>query len=149
MTIYIFIKTLCGQIWQMEVDASDHIAQIKVMLTGMGAVRADQQILLLKGRSLQDDKTLQDYSIGDGPTLHMVSRSQSNSYPNQTTSSCPGFVNNSLDNLHSIDLWALSILPRVLINCSQMSERTVFGWRRLESHGSETRCQCFQSSVIC
>jgi hypothetical protein len=80
---------LYEQIWQVEVDATDHIAQIKVMLTGMRAIRADQQILLLKGRSLQDDKTLQDYSIGNNSTLHMVSRSQSNSYPNQTKSSCP------------------------------------------------------------
>ncbi|KAJ5079290.1 a-macroglobulin complement [Anaeramoeba ignava] len=70
----IFIKTLTGKVFTIEVNPDDTITKVKEKIQDQEGILANQQRLIFSGKPLNDDKTLSDYQIKKGSSLHLVWR---------------------------------------------------------------------------
>ena len=70
----IFIRTLTGHSYTLDVEPGDDIRRIKEMLQDLSGDDPDGMRLVWAGRGLEDGRTLSDYSIGRESTLHLVIR---------------------------------------------------------------------------
>ena len=67
----IFIKTLKGKTFSLEVESDDSIENIKSKIQGLKHILFDRQILIFGGKKLENG-TLQDFNILKESTLHLV-----------------------------------------------------------------------------
>ena len=70
----IAIKTLTGKIWNVEVESSDTIENVKVKIQDQEGIPPDQQRLIIGGRLVLDHETLAELNIHEGAVLHLVLR---------------------------------------------------------------------------
>nr|8J0A_A Chain A, Ubiquitin variant R4 [synthetic construct]8J0A_B Chain B, Ubiquitin variant R4 [synthetic construct] len=75
MTIY--VKTQDGKIIKLEVNDDDTILNVKKKIEEKTGIPPEDQILIYKGKVLEDDKTLADYNIKENDTLYLVKRLKS------------------------------------------------------------------------
>ena len=68
----IFVKTLMGRSIDLEVVGSSTVRHVKEMIQDEEGIAPDEQRLLFKSSQLVDERTITEYGIRTGSTLHLV-----------------------------------------------------------------------------
>lgn len=68
----IFIKTLTGRKQQFNFEPEAKVLQVKQALQEKEGIDVDQIRLIFSGKQLSDEKSLSEYNISAGGTIHMV-----------------------------------------------------------------------------
>lgn len=71
----LFVKTLTGKTVSVEADPGDSIETLKHKIQEKEGIPPEQQRIIFGGKQLQGgDKTLGDFDLEEGNTLHLVLR---------------------------------------------------------------------------
>lgn len=62
----ILVKALTGRTFELDVDASDTISDVKLMIEDKVNVSAEDQKLIFQQEELNDSRNLSDYNIQEG-----------------------------------------------------------------------------------
>lgn len=68
----IFIKSADGKMFTLELDPSSTINEVKSRIRDKAGIPEETQRLIFAGRELEDGRTLMDYNIKIGDTLHLL-----------------------------------------------------------------------------
>jgi hypothetical protein len=73
-TIHIMVRPVTAQTHLVAVNLTDLVVDLKAKITRIRGISADEHRLTFAGCMLDDDKTIQDYSIQDGSTIYLIRR---------------------------------------------------------------------------
>ncbi|KAG0336564.1 hypothetical protein BG004_007998 [Podila humilis] len=72
--IQVTIKSLKTGQWTVDVDAQGTIADLKEALQKKAGIDANAQRLVLKGKALVDNKSLEEYGLTSGSVVHLFAK---------------------------------------------------------------------------
>ena len=70
----IFVKTLTGKTFTLEVNPKDTITAVKIKIEKKIGIDEGLQRFIFAGKLLHDEKTLEYYNIQNESTLHLFTR---------------------------------------------------------------------------
>ena len=70
----LFVKTLTGDTFTINVDPTDTIDIVKAKIQDKGGYLFDDQRLIWAGKGLEGWKTLADFNIQNEHTIHLIMR---------------------------------------------------------------------------
>lgn len=70
--IQLFVKSLNGKTRTITVNPESTIRQVKEQIQDKEGINKEDQRLIFAGKSLQDDKTVNDYNLVSNSTIHLV-----------------------------------------------------------------------------
>jgi len=70
----IYVKDVGGKSIAFDVDVNDTMAAFREQVTDKMGVPPEQQRLICEGKQLEDGRTLADYNITKGATIHLLLR---------------------------------------------------------------------------
>ena len=73
-TMNILIKHINGSDITLNVNPTDTVEDVKAMICKKEGIPIDDQKFLFNGKAIENDKTLQDYNIQEGCTIHLLRR---------------------------------------------------------------------------
>mmetsp|Transcript_99083 Transcript_99083/g.317845 ORF Transcript_99083/g.317845 Transcript_99083/m.317845 type:complete len:842 (-) Transcript_99083:58-2583(-) len=73
--ITITIKLITGKAFEMQVDEKDKVEDVKLKIKHSEDLEPERQRLIFAGKQLENEKTLAEYGVAEGSTLHLVLRS--------------------------------------------------------------------------
>jgi len=82
--IEFFVRTLTGKKITLSASPGATIDQVKILIQEQEGIPTNQQRLIAEGMQLQDERTLADYGIVSGQTLHLVLRLRGGCFPKGT-----------------------------------------------------------------
>lgn len=69
-----FVKTISGKIWTLDFDQDDTIGEVKIAIEEITGIPMNYQLLVFKGKTLEDAKTLNHYSIQEDAIIYLHQR---------------------------------------------------------------------------
>ncbi len=76
----IYVKTLTAETLILRVNSEMNIATVKKLIQDQKDIYPDQQRLVFGGQKLEDEKTLEEYDIHIGSTVHLIERLRGGMY---------------------------------------------------------------------
>jgi len=74
LATHIYIRSLTGRDIKLEVNTSYLVYLVKLLVQNLDGLPHDQQRLIYGGQNMENHKTLADYKVSGGSTLHLVLR---------------------------------------------------------------------------
>ena len=71
-TMQVYVKTLVGETFTLEVEGTDTIGRLKVKIQDQLDGTTKYMRLIFNGKQLEDSQKLADYNIQNGSTLHLI-----------------------------------------------------------------------------
>lgn len=70
--VQVYIKTVIGEVTPLSIERKTTVGQLKQMFSKARGIEVSRQLLIYRGRPLQDPQTLQSIEFSDGDTINIV-----------------------------------------------------------------------------
>ncbi len=70
----LLIKTLTGKTITVDVNEDDTVETLKQRINEKEGIPVDQQRLIFGGKQISEERTMSDYGVTNGATMHLVLR---------------------------------------------------------------------------